>query len=112
MSRSGNAVEQGIDKLGVGVFDVSVPAVFTPLIGVFSVIALDKSIGAVRVFWCSGSRGKALREVDAAEGQLDTGVVKVEVGQEAETFPSKDGKLEFFFPGNNTCAPKVAFRFG
>jgi len=44
LSRSGNVVEQGVDKLGVRVIDVGVPAVFAPLIGVFSVVALDKGV--------------------------------------------------------------------
>jgi len=44
LSWSGNVVEQGIDKLGVGVIDVGVPVVFTPLIGVFSIVALDEGI--------------------------------------------------------------------
>ena len=80
MSWSGDVVEQGVDKLGVGVVDVSVPAVFTPLIGVFSVIALDKGVRAIRAFWHSRARGESLREADTAKGQSDTGVVEVEVG--------------------------------
>ena len=44
MSRSGDAVKQGVDKLGVGVVDIGVPAVFTPLVGVFSIVALDEGV--------------------------------------------------------------------
>ena len=80
MSQSGDAVEQGIDKLGVGVIDVGVPAVFTPLVGVFLVVTLDKGVGVVGAFWRSGMRGKSLGEADTAKGQSDTGVVEVEVG--------------------------------
>ena len=68
MSWSGDVVEQGVDKLGVGVIDVGIPAVFTPLVGVFLVVALDESVRAVRAFRCSDSGGQSLGEVNTAKG--------------------------------------------